>query len=154
MLFSKSNPLIMIFNTSSTTPIRSLHSPYSIQQPFYLSGTPMASFTPFHLISSASSRKRGGEILLVGQSYDQSVIMFDLRNPADSAESQRRMQGTHGRGPADLKVRWNEDVSALTAEVGGQITSPKSQPWLEKAKTKSRSVNFRWAWTSGLSHRN
>jgi len=139
----------MVFNTSTNSPIQSRHAPYSLSLPIPSNSKPLSSFTTVML--SVDSQSPRAPTLLLGQSADLSIWSTELLSLAESEPDVRRSRSGHRiRDLPSLKVIWDDDVKDLGY---GKQTSEGSRnqwTWRDKAKTKSRAVNFRWAWLGML----
>jgi len=149
ILSSRSDPLIMVCHVSSTLPIRSLHPPYSVPIHIDKHLKPVTSLAAMVLAQSQTSHS--GPTLLFGLDSACALWSIALRPKEvqrnEGSDDGFAIRATNHRKHLDLKVSWSTDVKGLLRGAGREDDVP------EKARTRYRKVDYRWAWLSAFSRR-
>ncbi|WVF66371.1 hypothetical protein IAT40_001111 [Kwoniella sp. CBS 6097] len=123
ILYSRSQPLVMVFPTTRFGTLRSLSHPY----PLILPQDGLSSLVHFSPASTRHSR------CLLGSRKDGSIFTV----PITAAVPQREISAGKERKISELKAIWDDDIQRMAKgkekeEASGDIVG--------------RELNFRWAW--------
>ncbi|ORY30819.1 hypothetical protein BCR39DRAFT_587775 [Naematelia encephala] len=128
LLYSHSDPFVMVFHVTSSPPIRSLHPPY----PLPLS-IPRGGLNAMTTMTIRRKHRRPTTIL-VGLSRDGSIWSCPLiAGTVDNPEASKYR--------ARLKVRIDDELDPFFAQKTRAQTLES-----ERAVTKYRELDMRWAW--------
>ena len=129
LLSSRSQSIIMVFHTSTLSPLTSLHAPYLLTPPAQMDKVSS-------LTSLAIPSPRGHDYtILLGQRSDGSVHAMRLSRPQNRSSQKKAAQLTSEM----LKVIWDDDVTRISSRAGGNTEK-------SKAGTRFRIMDTRWAW--------
>ncbi|WWD22865.1 hypothetical protein CI109_107360 [Kwoniella shandongensis] len=132
LLHSRSQPMIMVFHTTKSSPLRSLSQPYA----FTLRQKQSTTILPLNL---PSIRQFTTLISIAPDGALYSSSMLTLKNKTEPRYTK------HSRPlVSDVKAIWNEDVHSLASSSRTKVGV--GEGWEKMAKVKSKEMNFRWAW--------
>ena len=133
----------MAFHVTSTPPVRSLHSPYSIPILIDKHLKPITSLAAVILTPNTTSCR--ASTVLLGLTIDTALWSVAL-SPEASKDEWLEYERAPRRGKEekliDMGIRWVSDIEALSRDA---LKEPELD---QKAMTRYQEIDGRWAWLS------
>ena len=152
LLSSRTDPLVMAFHVTSSPPIQSLVSAYSLKIPLAKEDGPLRSLAAVTLTRDTQTmhgpRPVNDSTLLLGLSPDAAVWSIAMRDEVpDQDLDEERFRRNKNVKKMNVKVKWSADVAALVR--GSRvIRKRRGEAQSNIAGTRYRELDYRWAWLS------
>lgn len=146
----------MVFTTTSQAPLRSTHLPYPISIAIPKQAGYPTSLTSVTISRQINPSNRGTKLLLA-QTADLGVWSSILLKSGEVEDDAHlcTVPSRSNKQKQSLKIRWDSEVQQMASGQGMTVKpssdSKGTETWREKALTRCRVIDARWAWLSMFS---